>query len=92
MATFHTAKLQFTDRENTNLYNTLTRRLFKDNVKRDILSTPVKGKQLYREFIDERLRKELITSIWAPLKKARLNGMQPATQRLTMSPTANYTN
>ena len=46
-ATFDTVKLQFTDREDTNLYNILTGSLFKDNVKRDILSTHVKRKQLY---------------------------------------------
>ena len=68
-ATFDTVKLQFTDREDTNLYTILTGRLFKDNVKRDILSIYVKGKQLCKEFIDERLRKESTISIWAPLKK-----------------------
>ena len=43
-ATFDNAKLQFTDQEDTNLYNILTGRVFKDNVKRDILSIHVKGK------------------------------------------------
>ena len=42
-ATFDNAKLQFTDQD---LYNILTGRLFQDNVKRDILSIHVKGKQL----------------------------------------------
>ena len=42
-ATFDNAKLQFTDQD---LYNILTGRLFKDNVKRDILFIHVKGKQL----------------------------------------------
>ena len=74
-ATFDTVKLQFTDRDDTNIYNTLTSRLFKDNVKRDILSIYRKGKQLCRKFIDERLRKELTTSIWAPLKKTILKGI-----------------
>ena len=63
-ATFDTVKLQFTDPEDTNLYNTLTNRLFKDNVKRDVLSVHVKGKELYKEFIDERFRRESAIRIW----------------------------
>ena len=81
-ATFDTVKLQFTDREDTNLYNVLTGRLFKDNVKRDILSTHVKGKQLYKEFIDERLRRGSTISISGPLKKkARLKGMKNSNKK-----------
>ena len=62
-ATFDTVKLQFTDREDANLYNILTGRLFKDNVKTDVLSIHFKGKQLYKVFIDERLRRESTISI-----------------------------
>ena len=54
--TLDTVKLQFTDREDTNLYNILTDRLFKDNVKRDVLSIHVKRKQICKEFVDEMLR------------------------------------
>ena len=57
-ATFDTVKLQFTNLEDTNLHNILTGPLFRDNVKRDTLSIYVIGKQLCKEFIDERLRKE----------------------------------
>ena len=72
VVTFVTVKLQFTDRQDTNLYNTITGRLFKDNVKRDVLSIHIKGIQLYRKFIVERLRKGPKTSIWDPLKKSRI--------------------
>ena len=48
-------KLQFTDGEDRNLYNILTGHLFKDNVKEVILSIQVKGMQLHKEFIDERV-------------------------------------
>ena len=75
-ATFDSVKLQYTDREDTNLYNILTARLIKYNVKRVILSTHVKGIQLYKEFVDEKLRKDSTVSIWAPLKKARLKRMK----------------
>ena len=75
-ATFDTVKLQFTDREDANLYNILTGRIFKDNVKRDVLSIHFKGKQLYKVFIDERLRRESTISICAPLKKERLKRMK----------------
>ena len=71
-ATFDTVKLQFTDREDANLYNILTGRLFKDNVKTDVLSIHFKGKQLYKVFIDERLRRESTISICAPLKKRKI--------------------
>ena len=67
-ATFGTVKLQFTDWEDTTLYKTLPGCLYKDNVKRDILSMHVKGKQLYKECIDEKLLRESTISIWAPLK------------------------
>ena len=43
-----------------------------DNV--DIISIHVKGKELCKSFIDERLQKESTISIWAPLKKAKLKG------------------
>ena len=63
-ATFGTVKLQFTDRENTTLYKTLPGcLLYKDNVERDILSMHVKGKQLYKECIDEKLLRESTISI-----------------------------
>ena len=71
-ATFDIVKLQFAGREDLNLYNILTGRLYKDNVKRDILSIHVKGKQLYKEFIDERLQRESTISIWAPLKESKI--------------------
>ena len=59
-----------------NLYKILTGRLFKDNIKRVILSIHVKGIQLYKEFMDKRFWKESTVSIWAPLKKARLKRMK----------------
>ena len=68
VATLDAVKLQYRDRENTNLYHILTARLFKDNVKRVVLSIHVKGIQLYKEFVDEKLRKDSTVSIWAPLK------------------------
>ena len=97
VATFDTVKLQYTDRENTNLYNILTASLFKDNVERVNLSIHVKGIQLYKEFVDEKLRKGSTVSIWAPLKstikKNEKQKMQKKKiQRPTMSPTANYIN
>ena len=55
-ATFGTAKLQLTHREDTNLYNNITGRLVKDNVKRDALFIQAEGIKLYNEFIDERLQ------------------------------------
>ena len=76
VVTFVTVKLQFTDRQDTNLYNTITGRLFKDNVKRDVLSIHIKGIQLYKKFIAERLRKGPKISIWDPLKKAGLKAMK----------------
>ena len=74
---FYMVKLQFTDLEDTNLYNILTYRLFEDNVKRAaFLSIHVKGKQLFKEFINERVRRKSTINIWAPLRKARLKGMK----------------
>ena len=63
-AAFDTVKLQFTNLEDTNLYNILTGPLFRDDVKRDTLSIYVVGTQLCKEFIDGRLRKESTISIW----------------------------
>ena len=65
----------------------LTGRLFKDNVKRDILPIHAKRKQLYKEFINERLRGESTISIWAPLKKARLKGMKNSNSKAQITST-----
>ena len=74
---FDIAKLQFTDREDTKRHNISACHLFKDNVKRvEFLSIHVKGKQLYKEFINERLQRKSTINIWAPLRKARLKGMK----------------
>ena len=49
-ATFDIITLQFRDQEDTNHYNILIGRSFKDNVKGDVSSILVKGKHLYKEF------------------------------------------
>ena len=84
---------QFTYREDTNFCNIIAGRLFEYIVKRDVLCINVKGIQLFKEFIDERLRKESAMSIWAPLKKGTLEkGMKTKIQRFIMSMTVNCIN
>ena len=62
-ATFGTAKLQFYRLRGYNPLQNLSGCFYKDNIKRDILSMHVKGKQLYKECIDENLLRESIISI-----------------------------
>ena len=78
---FGTVKLRFADLADASLYNIITGHLFEDNIRRDVLSIHFKGIQLYKELINERLRKKLTISIWTPLKNARFKRIKTSTTK-----------
>ena len=60
--------LQFTDREDTNLYNILTGFLFKSNVEEIFYLFILKGNNSAKNLLMKGFGEESTISIWAPLK------------------------
>ena len=55
--------------ESTGLFNIVTKAMIPDAYVSDIIDTPLKGQQLYQQYVEERITSGRV-SLWAPIKRA----------------------
>ena len=63
-------------------FNMITGQIFPDDVFKSIVSFEDIGEDLYRQFVNERLKPESAISIVSPLQKANLKTCESANKKL----------